>query len=33
VEPEEGASFELVRRIKNQIDRKGIMNPGKIFID
>jgi D-lactate dehydrogenase (cytochrome) len=28
---EHGASFELMRQIKNLIDPKGLMNPGKIF--
>jgi D-lactate dehydrogenase (cytochrome) len=28
---EHGGSYELMRRIKNLIDPKGLMNPGKIF--
>jgi FAD/FMN-containing dehydrogenase len=28
---EHGESFELMRQIKNLIDPKGLMNPGKIF--
>jgi D-lactate dehydrogenase (cytochrome) len=28
---EHGESYELMRRIKNLIDPKGLMNPDKIF--
>jgi FAD/FMN-containing dehydrogenase len=28
---EHGESFALMRRIKNLVDPKGLMNPGKIF--
>jgi len=31
MQQEHGASFELMRQIKNIIDPKGLMNPGKIF--
>ncbi len=31
MELEHGESFQLMRRIKNLIDPKGLMNPGKIF--
>ncbi len=29
---EHGQSYELMRRIKELVDPKGLMNPGKIFI-
>ena len=28
---EHGKSYELMRRIKDLLDPKGLMNPGKIF--
>jgi len=31
MEQEHGASYELMRQIKNLIDPEGLMNPGKIF--
>ena len=31
MELEHGAAYELMRRIKELIDPKGLMNPGKIF--
>ncbi len=30
---EHGSGYELMRRIKRLIDPKGILNPGKIFLD
>ncbi len=30
---EHGASYELMRKIKDPIDPKWLMNPGKIFLD
>jgi len=30
--PEHGDSYHLMRDIKELIDPKGLMNPGKIFI-
>jgi D-lactate dehydrogenase (cytochrome) len=31
MELEHGEGFQLMHRIKNLIDPKGLMNPGKIF--
>jgi len=31
MEQEHGKSYELMRRIKEIVDPKGLMNPGKIF--
>lgn len=33
MQQEHGASYELMRRIKELIDPKGLMNPGKIFTE
>ena len=32
MELEHGKSYELMRRIKDLLDPKGLMNPGKIFL-
>jgi D-lactate dehydrogenase (cytochrome) len=32
MELEHGQSYQLMRRIKELIDPKGLMNPGKIFL-
>ena len=32
MELEQGDSFQLMRQIKELIDPKGLMNPGKIFM-
>jgi D-lactate dehydrogenase (cytochrome) len=33
MQQEHGASYDLMRRIKELIDPKGLMNPGKIFME
>ena len=33
MELEHGPSYQLMRQIKNLIDPKGLLNPGKIFMD
>ena len=32
MEQEHGAAYALMRAIKDRIDPKGLMNPGKIFL-